>query len=195
MSFLTSFGPLPPARAIRRVLHAGAVFCLAALPVARAADATESRAEMVVQALALLGVPYRWGGNDPARGLDCSGLVRHVYKAATSLELPRRSEQMSRVGHKVARDDLRAGDLLFFNTLGHPYSHVALYLGDGRFVHAPGRKSQVRVDALDQRYWRNRFTGARRIELALAEVPAVVAQENRAPATQVMRSDDVPGGP
>jgi len=195
MSFLTSFGPLPPAGAFQRVLHAAAVLCLAALPVAHAADATESRAEMVVQSLALLGVPYRWGGNDPARGLDCSGLVRHVYKAVAALELPRRSEQMSRVGRKVTRDDLRAGDLLFFNTLGHPYSHVALYLGDGRFVHAPGRKSQVRVDALDQRYWRVRFTGARRIELAVAEVPAAVAQEHRAPATQVMRSDDVPGGP
>jgi cell wall-associated NlpC family hydrolase len=195
MSFLTSFGPLSPARAIQRALHAGAVVCLAAAPAARAADATESRAEMVVQALALLGVPYRWGGTDPTHGLDCSGLVRHVYKTVTSLELPRRSEQMSRVGHKVAREDLRAGDLLFFNTLGHPYSHVALYLGDGRFVHAPGRKSQVRVDVLDQRYWRNRFNGARRIELSRAEVAAIAEPENRAPASQIMRSDDVLGGP
>lgn len=138
-------------------------------PRARADDVREAGNEIVVQAVALIGVPYRWGGNDPARGLDCSGLVRHVFKVVAEIDLPRRSEEISRVGRKIARADLRPGDLLFFNTLGQPFSHVGVYMGDGRFVHAPGRNGQVRVDQLDERYWRRRFNGARRIDLASAD--------------------------
>jgi cell wall-associated NlpC family hydrolase len=190
--------PMPPLRRRCQVLFAAATLWLAAgLTAARAADPTnvaDAGAEIVVQALALLGVPYRWGGNDPARGLDCSGLVRHVVKTVVSLELPRRSEQMSRIGQRVDRADLRAGDLLFFNTLGYPNSHVALYMGDGRFVHAPGRKSHVRVDELDERYWLKRFNGARRIDFAGATA-VVVAEPERKTSPLTWRTEDFPNGP
>lgn len=165
------------------------VVCLAGAAPARAADTGDVTAEIVVQALALLGVPYRWGGNDPARGLDCSGLVRHVFKSAGVGELPRRSQEMRRVGSGVTRADLRAGDLVFFNTLGHPFSHVAIYLGDGRFVHAPGKNGQVRVDELDDRYWRARFNGARRI----ASSPGAVQPERT--TARNWRLEDFPEGP
>jgi cell wall-associated NlpC family hydrolase len=181
--------------ALRRAFCATTVLaCLAWAPAASAAEGTEPTAEIVLQALALLGVPYRWGGTDPARGLDCSGLVRHVFKTVGAVDLPRRSEQMSRLGRRVARTDLRAGDLVFFNTLGHPFSHVAVYVGDGRFVHAPGRHRQVRVDALDERYWRDRFNGARRIDLMAAEPPAAAEQETKTPV-RMWPLEDLPNGP
>jgi cell wall-associated NlpC family hydrolase len=119
--------------------------------------------EVVLQALSLLGVPYRFGGNDPATGLDCSGLVRHVFRAAKGVDLPRRSVEIGKVGRAIKRDELVPGDLVFFNTRGAPYSHVAIYIGDGNFVHAPARRGQVRIEALNERYWQRRFNGARRI--------------------------------
>ncbi|HTT13189.1 MAG TPA: C40 family peptidase [Burkholderiaceae bacterium] len=173
------------------VFAAAMVACAAASPPASAAGTADSSSEIVVQALALLGVPYRWGGEDPARGLDCSGLVRHVFKTVVSLDLPRRSQEMSRLGYRVTRADLRAGDLLFFNTLGYPNSHVALYVGGGRFVHAPGRNSQVRIDGLDDHYWSGRFNEARRIEFAAS----TVAREAHVAVPRVWKDDDFPEGP
>lgn len=158
---------------------------------AQSAEVSDSAGEIIVQALALLGVPYRWGGNDPTNGLDCSGFVQHIFKTVAALDLPRRSEQMSRVGHRVARSDLRAGDLLFFNTLGQPNSHVALYLGDGRFVHAPSRNSRVRIDWLDARYWSDRFNGARRIELG-NDVTLIATRGSGKPASRDWLPSDYP---
>jgi cell wall-associated NlpC family hydrolase len=184
--------PCPGARAAL----AGALVALAACaPGARAAQGDDGGAEIVVQALALLGVPYRWGGSDPARGLDCSGLVRHVFRSVAALELPRRSEQIGRLGRSVARAELRAGDLVFFNTLGYRNSHVAVYVGDGRFVHAPGRKGQVRIVGLDERYWRERFNGARRIELAPAANGPQLAIAPLPPARPSWRDVDDDHGP
>lgn len=125
-----------------------------------------------MHALGLLGVPYRWGGSDPRGGLDCSGLVRHVYQAARGQTLPRRSVDLSRAGAPVPRHALAAGDLVFFNTLGRAFSHVAIYLGEGRFVHAPSRRGVVRIEALDEKYWRVRYNGARRIPGAVAAISA-----------------------
>jgi cell wall-associated NlpC family hydrolase len=119
--------------------------------------------EVVIQAMALLGTPYRYGGEDPATGMDCSGLVRYAYRRGASLDLPRRAEDMARVGTSVGSDELVPGDLVFFNTLGRPNSHVAIYIGDGRFVHAPAVRGVVRVEALGERYWDRRFNGARRV--------------------------------
>ena len=124
-----------------------------------------------MRALALIGTPYRYGGEDPVRGFDCSGLVRHVYREGAGLDLPRRSEDMGRIGTAVARDALVPGDLVFFNTLGRPYSHVAIYIGDGRFVHAPTSNGVVRVEALDQRYWLSRYNGARRVAAPAGVAP------------------------
>ncbi|MGE5339456.1 MAG: C40 family peptidase, partial [Gemmatimonadota bacterium] len=126
-------------------------------------DATTSGVEIVMRALSFLGVPYRLGGEDPARGFDCSGLVRYVVDLALGLDLPRRSEAMRKMGHSVTGGPLAPGDLLFFNTLGRPFSHVGLYIGDGRFVHAPARGGQVRIESMQIPYWRKRFNGARRV--------------------------------
>jgi cell wall-associated NlpC family hydrolase len=121
------------------------------------------RADLVVQALALLGTPYRYGGASPESGFDCSGLVRHVFGAVLGRDLPRRSEDMRALGESVSRAELQPGDLVFFNTLRRAFSHVAIYIGDGRFVHAPARNGRVRIEGLDDRYWAARFDGARRV--------------------------------
>jgi cell wall-associated NlpC family hydrolase len=134
-----------------------------ALRAQGAAMKPSSGAEVVLHALGLLGAPYRVGGEDPVRGFDCSGLVRHVFRLAAGLDLPRQSEAMGEEGRPVAPEALEPGDLLFFNTLGRPFSHVALYIGEGRFVHAPTHGGQVRIESMQIPYWRARFNGARRV--------------------------------
>jgi cell wall-associated NlpC family hydrolase len=119
-------------------------------------------AELVVRALALVDTPYRYGGRTPA-GFDCSGFVGFVFAEAAGLVLPRRSEDIVRVGDPLERDRLIAGDLVFFNTLGRRYSHVGIYIGDGRFVHAPARGGRVRVEQISDPYWRARYNAARRL--------------------------------
>jgi cell wall-associated NlpC family hydrolase len=119
--------------------------------------------ELVVGALGLLGIAYRLGGNSPTSGFDCSGLVRYVFQTAAGLDLPRRAEEISRVGTKVDRSELRPGDLVFYKTLRKTFSHVGIYLGDNRFIHAPSSGGAVRVDDMTQSYWMARFNGARRI--------------------------------
>ena len=158
----------------RRLSHAAAA-CLVAFSVATAEPARGSEGtEVVVRALSLVGVPYRYGGEDPLQGFDCSGLVRHVFRASSGLDLPRRAEDMGRLGTAVARDALEPGDVVFFNTLGRPNSHVAIYIGEGRFVHAPAARGVVRVEALGERYWERRFNGARRVLVApAAALPAL----------------------
>ena len=131
-----------------------------------AREATHAGAELVIRSLSLLGVRYRFGGNSPDTGLDCSGLVRHVYQGAIGLVLPRRAEEISRKGERVTLDQLRAGDLVFFNTLRRAFSHVGVYIGDNRFVHAPSAGGRVRVESIDTRYWLKRFSGARRLDVA-----------------------------
>ena len=120
--------------------------------------------DVVVGALNMIGVRYRWGGDSPDSGLDCSGFVRYVFQDTLGLALPRRAEEMSRVGEKVRISDLKPGDLVFFNTMRRTFSHVGIYIGDNKFVHSPSTGSTIRVDDLDDRYWEKRFTGARRIE-------------------------------
>jgi hypothetical protein len=119
-------------------------------------------AERVVRALALVDTPYRYGGRTPA-GFDCSGFVGYVFAEASGMVLPRRSEDIVRVGDPLERDRLVAGDLVFFNTLGRRYSHVGIYIGDGRFVHAPARGGRVRVERISDPYWRARYNAARRL--------------------------------
>ena len=119
--------------------------------------------ELVVGALGLLGIAYRVGGNTPTSGFDCSGLVRYVFQTAVGLDLPRRAEEISRVGTKVDRSDLKPGDLVFYKTLRKTFSHVGIYLGNNRFIHAPSSGGAVRVDDMTQHYWTARFNGARRI--------------------------------
>ena len=119
--------------------------------------------EVVMQALANVGKPYRWGGANPAEGFDCSGLVAHVYEDAVGMKLPRTSREMSRRGRRIDRRNLAAGDLVFFNTSRRAYSHVGIYIGRERFVHAPSTGSLVRVERMGIRYWASRYDGARRL--------------------------------
>jgi cell wall-associated NlpC family hydrolase len=115
------------------------------------------------KALDLLGIRYRWGGNKPETGFDCSGFVRHVFQEGLGLDLPRSARDQSRAGEPVAKDELQPGDLVFFNTMRRAFSHVGIYLGDNLFVHAPHRGGRVRVEDMSGRYWTKRFNGARRV--------------------------------
>jgi hypothetical protein len=123
--------------------------------------------EMVMAAMNFLGVPYRRGGSSFEQGFDCSGFTRHVFEMSIGLVLPRRvDEQATAQGLlKVGRDELRPGDLVFFNTLRRTFSHVGIYVGEGKFIHAPRAGKQVRIEDMRQAYWARRFTGARRAEL------------------------------
>ncbi|MGI4983484.1 MAG: C40 family peptidase, partial [Janthinobacterium lividum] len=121
--------------------------------------------DVVVGALNLIGVRYRWGGNTPDSGLDCSGFVRYVFQDTLNFTLPRRAVEMSRVGEKVGVNDLKPGDLVFFNTVARTISHVGIYIGHDKFVHSPSTGSTIRVDEMNDRYWETRFRGARRVSL------------------------------
>ncbi len=138
-----------------------------ATPVAKASPSAQTKsdlaAEVVFRALSLLGVNYRFGGSTPASGLDCSGLVMYVFNEVTGLKLPRRSDDMSRVGGSIDKSELQAGDLVFFNTMRFPFSHVGIFIGNGQFVHAPSTGSTVRVESMNLAYWQSRFNGARRL--------------------------------
>ena len=125
------------------------------------------RSEALLQALLALGLDYRRGGNSPVTGFDCSGLVAHVYKEAWGVRLPRTSDAQSQAGVPVSLAELQAGDLLFYDTLKRPFSHVGIYLGDGKFVHAPKSGAQVRIESVKGAYWVQRFSGARRIDTPL----------------------------
>lgn len=118
---------------------------------------------LLMHALSLIGVQYQFGGNSLAHGFDCSGLVRHVFAEALSVELPRSSFEMSKLGNPVDNGELQPGDLLFYNTRKQRFSHVALYLGEGRFVHAPSRGKTVEIVSMSEAYWKKRFDGARRL--------------------------------
>lgn len=124
---------------------------------------TNRASEVALQAIGLLGIRYQYGGNSPENGLDCSGLVRHVFREAWGTILPRTSEEISKVGEHIRTDDLRPGDLVFYNTLKRGFSHVGIYLGDNKFIHAPSAGGKVRIERMDVGYWKSRFNGARRI--------------------------------
>ena len=133
-------------------------------------------------ALELIGIRYKWGGSSPATGLDCSGLVRYVFQKVTGMTLPRTAKDMSRVGEQVAVPDLRPGDLVFFDTRHFAFSHVGIYLGDNRFVHAPRQGRDVEVATLDSSFWQKRFNGARRMVGVLPNlVPQIVSEAVAAP--------------
>jgi len=119
--------------------------------------------DVAVFALGLLGVNYRFGGETPERGVDCSGLIRYVFQEVTGTTLPRTSRELSRIGQKVAAADLKPGDLVFFNTRRFAFSHVGLYLGNDRFIHAPATGREVEIATLSQHYWQKHFNGARRL--------------------------------
>lgn len=121
--------------------------------------------DLIIKGLEFVGVRYVRGGNTPDSGLDCSGFVRYVFQDSLGLNLPRTAKEMSQVGEQVASNDLKPGDLVFFNTMRHAFSHVGVYLGDGKFIHSPRSGETVRVDNLQDSYWKKRFNGARHVTL------------------------------
>lgn len=127
--------------------------------------------DVSIYAVSLVGSPYRLGGSAPETGLDCSGFVGHVYRTMTGVQLPRDSRAIYDATASLPVDELRPGDLVFFNTLNRAYSHVGIYLGENRFVHASSsRTGGVMVSNLDDRYWRARYEGARRVSVSDAVV-------------------------
>ena len=132
-------------------------------------QARDAAADLVLSAMNLLGVPYRRGGSSDD-GFDCSGFTRHIFESSIGLVLPHRADQQARDQNlqTVARDELQPGDLVFFNTMKRAFSHVGIYLGDGKFIHAPRTGSQVRIEDMRAAYWTKRFNGARRAELVAA---------------------------
>jgi cell wall-associated NlpC family hydrolase len=139
--------------------------------------------ELVLSAMNFLGVPYRRGGSSADDGFDCSGFTRHIFEMSLGLVLPRRvDDQASASGLlRVNREELRPGDLVFFNTLKRTFSHVGIYIGDGKFIHAPRSGSEVRIEDMRQAYWDRRFTGARRVDL---NTPAAPGRPERAATAQ-----------
>ncbi|POR49450.1 cell wall-associated NlpC family hydrolase [Paraburkholderia eburnea] len=126
-------------------------------------DHSVGREEISIQAMGLVGIPYRWGGNTPDSGFDCSGLVKYVFARAASEDLPRTTLDMSQRGESIEPDQIAAGDLVFFNTTGRPHSHVGIYVGKLRFVNAPSTGGTVRLDYLTNPYWSKHFDGIRRL--------------------------------
>ena len=114
-------------------------------------------------ALASLGIDYRYGGHSPATGFDCSGLVAHVYRDAYGMNIPPQTGAQSRLGKPIDLAQIETGDLVFYNTLGQPNTHVGIYIGDNRFIHAPRTGATVRIESMRSTYWKTRFNGARRI--------------------------------
>ncbi|HEV2610543.1 MAG TPA: C40 family peptidase [Noviherbaspirillum sp.] len=133
------------------------------IAIAKLHDLKNRASELTMHAMSLIGIRYKYGGNAPESGLDCSGLVRYVFREVWGTQLPRTSEEISRVGQQVDKQDLQPGDLVFYNTLRRGFSHVGIYLGDNKFVHAPSSGGQVRIENMEVGYWKKRFDGARRI--------------------------------
>ena len=146
---------------VTAVLAAALLAGCSSAPVARV-DASPSSSDRAASVAAkMVGKRYRFGGESPSSGFDCSGLVQFSYRQA-GLAVPRSTEQQLRYSKAVKRSSLRRGDLLFFDQEGRKHSHVGIYLGDGRFVHAPSSGKQVRVDRLDSRYWQAHLSAVRR---------------------------------
>lgn len=133
-----------------------------AWPVVPPADPERANA-VLMRAISLVGTPYRYGGDSPAGGFDCSGLVNYVYRDMLDVRLPRTSRDLAAMrGPRIAPERLAPADLVFFGSAG-AVSHVGIYVGEGRFVHAPTSGGTVRLDHLDGPWWREHYTGARRI--------------------------------
>jgi cell wall-associated NlpC family hydrolase len=171
------FAPLPPAVAASAAADAVSRFLIdrgliGAAPAAPAGEGgfvsqvRDKASDMVVTAMNFLGVRYQRGGNDADAGFDCSGFTRQVFETSLGLVLPRRADEQAKAAGlvKVKKDELQPGDLVFFNTLRRTFSHVGIYVGDGKFIHSPKPGGEVRVESMNFAYWAKRFTGARRAE-------------------------------
>lgn len=126
-----------------------------------APQSREHANEVVIYALGLMDIDYRFGGKNPESGLDCSGMVSYIYRNALGVELPAGAARIAQIGRKIEPAQLAPGDLVFFNTTGQPFSHVGIYLGDNRFIHAPSSNGKIKVSSLKAAYYANRLDAAR----------------------------------
>ncbi|MBE0473850.1 C40 family peptidase [Rhodoferax sp.] len=140
---------------------------------------TDKTSELVVTAMGFLGVPYRLGGNSLETGFDCSGFVKAMYEQTVGLILPRKAEQQAAATQVISQTELQPGDLVFFNTLQRTFSHVGIYIGEGKFIHSPKPGAQVRVENMGVSYWSRRFDGARRVMLTQASSVNASTELNR----------------
>ena len=151
--------------------------------------------DLVGDAIDLIGVPYRRGGSTAENGFDCSGFVRSVYQKSIGLLLPRKAEEQAYVTQRIHKTDLRPGDLVFFNTMRRAFSHVGIYVGEGKFIHSPKPGSEVRIDSMDMDYWQGRFDGARRVPEAMTtsfQASALQASALQAAAPLALAESDPP---
>ncbi len=146
--------------------------------------------ELVGNAMGFLGVPYKRGGNNE-NGIDCSGLVRTIYQQTIGLLLPRRAEQQAAATESIDKSDLQPGDLVFFNTLRRAFSHVGIYVGEGKFIHAPKPGAEVRVESLSVGYWQRRFDGARRVQQLGRDAQALQQQALSATSEVVRQAEQL----
>lgn len=153
--------------------------------------------ELVVNAMGFLGVPYKRGGNNAETGFDCSGFVRSMYQQSIGLLLPRKAEQQAAATQQIEKTDLQPGDLVFFNTMRRAFSHVGIYVGNGKFIHSPKPGAEVRVESMGGSYWARRFDGARRVltgqsaqptQAAISVTPVVAAPSS--PALSAFAGDN-----
>jgi cell wall-associated NlpC family hydrolase len=135
--------------------------------------------ELVVNAMGFMGVPYKRGGSSAESGFDCSGFVRAMYQQTVGLVLPRKAEQQAAATEKIEKRDLVPGDLVFFNTMRRTFSHVGIYIGDGKFIHSPKPGAEVRVENMGESYWSRRFDGARRVSPEVSPVAQKAAGGQR----------------
>ncbi len=132
---------------------------------------TDTASSLVLNAMSMLGVPYKRGGNSLESGFDCSGFVKAMYEQTVGLVLPRRSADQAAATVPIDKSELQPGDLVFFNTLRATFSHVGIYVGDHKFIHSPRTGSVVRVEDMRINYWNTRFDGARRVQTSDAQKP------------------------
>ncbi|RMX08902.1 NlpC/P60 family protein [Corticibacter populi] len=137
-----------------------------ATPTATVEEHVRTLSEVVLTAMGYLDKPYRYGGHSMNEGFDCSGFVVSLFQRATGQTLPRTAAEQARATRTINKQELIPGDLVFFNTMRRQYSHVGIYVGDGRFIHSPRAGSKIRVERMDTSYWQKRFNGARRVVAA-----------------------------
>jgi cell wall-associated NlpC family hydrolase len=134
-------------------------------------QAGDQATQLITRAMDLLGVPYKRGGTTETTGFDCSGFVRHLYEKSVGQLLPRRAEEQARATDIIKPDELKPGDLVFFNTMRRAFSHVGIYMGDGKFIHSPRAGKSVKVEDMREAYWQKRFNGARRVPTNVDNTP------------------------
>lgn len=152
----------------------------ASAPARKVATDYAPAQDLLLSAMSLIGVKYKWGGETPESGLDCSGFIKYVFQNTLNIALPRTALGMSRIGDDIDKGELKPGDLVFFNTLKREFSHVGIYLGDNRFIHAPRKGKNVEISNMTDRYWTARYNGARRVsELDHENIDIAALLENR----------------